>query len=381
MAVLLIPLSPVAVDILAVGSTCLAAAAFATAVLDPSAVGRRLSRLVTLTVLCRFALIGSTTRILVTGAKPGTLIEAVQPWFAPAATGLIGYVVLTLGQLSIVALSTRSRRPRAYGAARSPDRPHRLEGAVRLIWLDAFVGIGLSSFNLLVGLFVPTDPAGGMNHVAATTLLAIGAGVISQTPSVLLAAGLWVARAPATSLLVIYGKAAPLGVPAHQRLANAFDERRRKNAPPASASADRPVRPATMTASVAVDFGAERQISRAPPTYPSNPSHPLKVVVLDPAIEETIRDAIVKTSTGHRLALAPYMRAAILRAVAQTVRPIRHAGVRAALITQANIQFYVRALLELEYELSTLKVINYDEIEEDLVLQPLGFVRVDGLTD
>ena len=72
------------------------------------------------------------------------------------------------------------------------------------------------------------------------------------------------------------------------------------------------------------------------------------------------------------------MRATFLHAVRQAMRPIRRAGIRAALVTQSNIQRYIRALLTMESELCTLAVMSYDELPNDRVLYPLGCVRVDG---
>jgi type III secretion protein V len=97
----------------------------------------------------------------------------------------------------------------------------------------------------------------------------------------------------------------------------------------------------------------------------------LGVYLLDPMIEEAVREGIQRTSTGSFLALEPALSRDILGAVAGTI-PVSIAG--AVVVTGADIRRYVRRLLETEFP--QLAVLSYQELAADAKLQPLGRVRV-----
>ena len=109
----------------------------------------------------------------------------------------------------------------------------------------------------------------------------------------------------------------------------------------------------------------------------AGPSLRLGVVVLEPLVEELIEDAIVRAPSGNYLALEPEMRTALVQSIGKTFRPIQRAGVSAVLITQARIRHYVHSLLALQDPLSAISVVSYDELRNDLIIQPLGCVRMD----
>jgi type III secretion protein V len=103
----------------------------------------------------------------------------------------------------------------------------------------------------------------------------------------------------------------------------------------------------------------------------AGPTGSLAVYLLDPMIEETIRESIHKTPTGSYLALEPALSRDILQAIGKTVgRSAKHP----ALLTTADIRRYVRRLVETE--LPHLAVLSYQELAPEAALQPLGRVKL-----
>jgi type III secretion protein V len=103
----------------------------------------------------------------------------------------------------------------------------------------------------------------------------------------------------------------------------------------------------------------------------AGPSGALPVFLLDPMIEETIRESIHKTATGSYLALEPALSRDILAAVGRTVGG---GGQSAVILTSAEIRRYVRRLVEAEYP--QLAVLSYQELSPETQLQPLGRIKV-----
>ena len=102
----------------------------------------------------------------------------------------------------------------------------------------------------------------------------------------------------------------------------------------------------------------------------AGPSGSLPVYLLDPMIEETIRESIHKTQTGSYLALEPALSRDILAAVGRTIS----GGQLAVILTSAEIRRYVRRLVESEYP--QLAVLSYQELSPETQLQPLGRIKV-----
>lgn len=96
----------------------------------------------------------------------------------------------------------------------------------------------------------------------------------------------------------------------------------------------------------------------------------LEVYLLDPMIEEAIREAIHKTATGSYLALEPELSRDILKAVVATIPA---ASAEAVVLTAADIRRYVKRLVETE--LPRTAVLSYQELSPDAKLRPLGRVR------
>jgi len=103
------------------------------------------------------------------------------------------------------------------------------------------------------------------------------------------------------------------------------------------------------------------------------------VFLLDPMIEDAVREAIHKTAGGSYLALEPQLSREIVAAVGRTVgettgTPAPSASTPPVILTSADIRRYVRRLIETEHP--QLAVLAYPELAPEARLQPLGHVRV-----
>ncbi|HVY38818.1 MAG TPA: flagellar biosynthesis protein FlhA [Polyangia bacterium] len=99
----------------------------------------------------------------------------------------------------------------------------------------------------------------------------------------------------------------------------------------------------------------------------------LAAYLLDPMIEEAIRDAVQKTATGSYLALEPALSQDIVAAVGRAVGPV---ATGAVLLTGAEIRRYVRRLIETEHP--DLAVLSYQELSPDTRIRPVGRISVAG---
>jgi type III secretion protein V len=96
----------------------------------------------------------------------------------------------------------------------------------------------------------------------------------------------------------------------------------------------------------------------------------LGVFLLDPMIEDTVRDAIQRTATGSFLALEPALSRDIITAVGGEMTGHREP----VILTAADIRRYVRRLVESEHP--HVAVLSYQELAPDVKLQPLGRISV-----
>jgi type III secretion protein V len=97
----------------------------------------------------------------------------------------------------------------------------------------------------------------------------------------------------------------------------------------------------------------------------------LGVYLLDPMIEEAVRESVQRTASGSYLALEPGLSRDILRAIGQAIPATVHAPV---VLTSADIRRYVRRLIETEHP--RVAVLSYQELTPEAKLQPLGRVKV-----
>src|SRR5580698_9934296 len=98
----------------------------------------------------------------------------------------------------------------------------------------------------------------------------------------------------------------------------------------------------------------------------------LAAYLLDPMIEDAIREAIQRTATGSYLALEPQLSGDIVAAVGRAVGP--GAGGGAVLLTGAEIRRYVRRLIETDHP--GLPVLSFQELAPEAQIRPIGRISV-----
>jgi type III secretion protein V len=100
----------------------------------------------------------------------------------------------------------------------------------------------------------------------------------------------------------------------------------------------------------------------------------LSAYLLDPSVEETIRQAIRQTSSGSFLALPPETSQRILDVTRAEVGSIPDAPPRPVLLASMDIRRYVRKMIEQEYD--GLPVLSYQELTPEITVQPLGRIAI-----
>jgi type III secretion protein V len=98
----------------------------------------------------------------------------------------------------------------------------------------------------------------------------------------------------------------------------------------------------------------------------------LAAYLLDPMIEDAIRDAVQKTATGSYLALEPQISRDIIQAVGRALGPDGSNG--AVLLTGVEIRRYVRRLVELEHP--GLAVLSFQELAPEAQIRPIARISV-----
>ncbi|MFW6051497.1 MAG: FHIPEP family type III secretion protein [Myxococcota bacterium] len=101
----------------------------------------------------------------------------------------------------------------------------------------------------------------------------------------------------------------------------------------------------------------------------------LQVHLLDPAIEDAVRDAVQRTATGAYLAMPPDQAQEVIAAARSACTPSAD-GRPPILLTQADVRRFVRRLLEVE--LPDLVVLSYQELAPEVTVQPVGRVALAG---
>ena len=97
----------------------------------------------------------------------------------------------------------------------------------------------------------------------------------------------------------------------------------------------------------------------------------LAAYLLDPMIEDTIRESIQKTPTGSYLALEPQLSRDIVTAVSRALGPTPGP---ALLITGAEIRRYVRRLIETDHP--NVAVLSYQELTPEAQIRPIARITV-----
>lgn len=102
----------------------------------------------------------------------------------------------------------------------------------------------------------------------------------------------------------------------------------------------------------------------------------LAVYLLDPDIEEMIKAAVRKTDKGNYLALEPEIMQELVEAVGKEIasHPMPPAAKPPVILTVAEIRRYFRKIIELEFP--QLSVLSYQELSENLRIQPIARIAL-----
>ncbi len=100
----------------------------------------------------------------------------------------------------------------------------------------------------------------------------------------------------------------------------------------------------------------------------------LSVYLLDPEIEDIVRGAIKQTSQGSYLALDPDSVQMILHALRSTIAPTPAGGQPPVLLTAIDVRRFVRKLIEADFP--DLSVISFQEVVQEIRIQPLGRIQI-----
>jgi type III secretion protein V len=98
----------------------------------------------------------------------------------------------------------------------------------------------------------------------------------------------------------------------------------------------------------------------------------LAAYLLDPMIEDAIRESIQKTPTGSYLALEPQISRDIVGAVGRAVGPSGASG--AVLLTGVEIRRYVRRLIETDHP--GLAVLSFQELAPEAQIRPIARISI-----
>jgi type III secretion protein V len=100
----------------------------------------------------------------------------------------------------------------------------------------------------------------------------------------------------------------------------------------------------------------------------------LAAYLLDPMIEDAVRDGIQKTAAGSYLALEPQISRDIIAAIGRALGPEGSNG--AVLLTGVEIRRYVRRLVETEHP--GLAVLSFQELAPEAQIRPIARISVTG---
>jgi len=113
----------------------------------------------------------------------------------------------------------------------------------------------------------------------------------------------------------------------------------------------------------------------------SGHSNSLAVYLLDPNIEDMIKDAVRTTEKGNYLALDPEITQELIEAVGKEIasHPFPPGAKPPVILTTAEIRRYFRKIIELEFP--QLSVLSYQELSENLRIQPIARVNLPRLKE
>lgn len=108
-------------------------------------------------------------------------------------------------------------------------------------------------------------------------------------------------------------------------------------------------------------------------------SDTLFVYLLDPEIEDVIRGAIRRTSTGSFLSLDPTIAHDILDAIRREIADRPPTAQQPVIVTDMELRRFVRKMVELEF--SNLAVLSYQELTPELNIQPIGRISMRSINN
>jgi type III secretion protein V len=102
----------------------------------------------------------------------------------------------------------------------------------------------------------------------------------------------------------------------------------------------------------------------------------LAVYLIDPDVEDMIRDSIRKTDKGNYLALDPEVTQEIIECVGKEIanHPLPPGAKPPVILTIAEIRRYFRKIIELDFP--QLSVLSYQELAENLRIQPIARITI-----
>jgi type III secretion protein V len=100
----------------------------------------------------------------------------------------------------------------------------------------------------------------------------------------------------------------------------------------------------------------------------------LFVYLLDPEIEDVIRGAIRRTSTGAFLSLDPAITHDILGALRRAVANLPPTAQQPVIVTDLELRRFVKKMVELEFP--ALAVVSFQELTPELNIQPVGRITM-----
>lgn len=100
----------------------------------------------------------------------------------------------------------------------------------------------------------------------------------------------------------------------------------------------------------------------------------ISVYLLEPEVEETLRKAVRQTSAGNYLALDPATGKKLVENIKRQVGDITQMVQRPVILVSMDLRRYLRKLIELE--LYDLAVLSYQELTEEITVQPLGRISL-----
>ncbi|MGB9779313.1 flagellar biosynthesis protein FlhA [Caldanaerobacter sp.] len=104
------------------------------------------------------------------------------------------------------------------------------------------------------------------------------------------------------------------------------------------------------------------------------PDGKIKVITLDPSVEQIISSSITQTEHGSYLAIEPVTAQRILRSIQETARNLNIKGIQPVILTAPVTRFYLRKLVE---QLSPdIAVLSYNELLPNVEVISVGTVKL-----